>query len=175
MTLKIGQLITWFVIWIALTGSLNLINVLLGIMASLAVYAITYEIYNPPYTPVEIWRPRLTKNYPFLRALWLLYYISAFLWQWVKSACDIGWRVLRPNIDATYATIKIKTSLSSDTALALLANTLTLTPGMTTIDVDRNERVLYVHIISAGQSGRKEAAGLVMAGRFENMLKVIFE
>ncbi|MFA5085679.1 MAG: Na+/H+ antiporter subunit E, partial [Candidatus Omnitrophota bacterium] len=68
-----------------------------------------------------------------LRYLWLVYYVVIFLWECLKANIDVAFRVIHPYLPIRPGTVKIKTSLRSDIGLTFLANSLTLTPGNTTI------------------------------------------
>ncbi|MDD5173572.1 MAG: Na+/H+ antiporter subunit E [Candidatus Omnitrophota bacterium] len=113
----------------------------------------------------------MTRKNP-LRYLWLIYYIAIFLWECLKANVDVAFRVLHPNLPIRPGTLKIKTSLKSDIGLTLLANSLTLTPGNTTIDVDRPAGVLYVHRLYI-KDGSSEP--IPVAVKFEKILKRIFD
>jgi multicomponent Na+:H+ antiporter subunit E len=107
-----------------------------------------------------------------LRYLWFIYYIFIFLWECLKANVDVAFRVLHPALPIRPGTVRIKTALRSDAGLTFLANSLTLTPGNTTIDVDKDAGVIYVHrlCIKAGRSEHIPAAA-----RFEKILKRIFD
>ena len=106
-----------------------------------------------------------------LRYLWLIYYIVIFLWECLKANVDVAFRVLHPDLPIRPGTVKIKTCLRSDIGLTLLANSLTLTPGNTTIDVDKAAGALYVHRLFI-RDGLDESIPAAM--RFESILKRIF-
>ncbi|MCS7119503.1 MAG: Na+/H+ antiporter subunit E [Archaeoglobaceae archaeon] len=79
--------------------------------------------------------------------------ISRFLlytfWQFYQiflAAVDVSLRVLGIR-DVNPQIIEFKTPLRSDSAITTLANSITLTPGTVTIDVDENGKFL-VHAIS---------------------------
>ena len=113
----------------------------------------------------------MTHNNP-LRYMWLIYYIVIFLWECLKANIDVAFRVLHPDLPIRPGTVKIKTGLKSDIGLTFLANSLTLTPGNTTIDIDKSAGVLYVHKLYI----KDESAGPVpVAAKFENILKRIFD
>lgn len=107
-----------------------------------------------------------------LRYLWLAYYVVIFLWECLKANIDVAFRVLHPDLPIRPGTIRVKTSLKSDAGLTFLANSLSLTPGNTTIDVDRDSGVLYVHRLYI-REGAMEA--IPVAAKFENILKRIFD
>jgi multicomponent Na+:H+ antiporter subunit E len=107
-----------------------------------------------------------------LRYLWFMYYIAIFLWECLKANIDVAFRVLHPYLPIRPGTIKIKTALRSDAGLTFLANSLTLTPGNTTIDIDKAAGILYVHrlYIRDGHAG-----SIPVAAKFESILKRIFD
>jgi multicomponent Na+:H+ antiporter subunit E len=107
-----------------------------------------------------------------LRYLWLIYYIPIFLWECLKANIDVAFRALRPDLPIRPGTVRVKTGLKSDLGLTFLANSLTLTPGNTTIDVDRDAGVLYVHrLYIKGASSQPIPAAV----RFESILEKVFD
>ena len=113
----------------------------------------------------------MTRKNP-LRYLWLVYYIPIFLWECLKANVDVAFRVLHPHLPIRPGTIRVKTALKSDTGLTFLANSLSLTPGNTTIDVDKDAGVLYVHRLCIKDDG---AGVMPVAAKFERILKRIFD
>jgi len=107
-----------------------------------------------------------------LRYLWFIYYIVIFLWECLKANIDVAFRVLHPALPIRPGTIRIKTSLRSDIGLTFLANSLSLTPGNTTIDVDKDAGVLYVHRLCLKN---EHVESLPVAAKFESILKRIFD
>jgi multicomponent Na+:H+ antiporter subunit E len=77
-------------------------------------------------------------------ALFIAYAIGPFLFSMAKANIDVAGRVItgriRPGI------VKVETGLKNDFGLALLANSITLTPGTLSVDADE-KRNLYVHCI----------------------------
>jgi multicomponent Na+:H+ antiporter subunit E len=107
-----------------------------------------------------------------IKAVYLLYFGVIFLWECIKANIDVAYRVLHPALPIRPGTVKIKTVLRSDIGLTFLANSLTLTPGNTTIDVDKAAGVLYVHRLCI----KSDRAGSIPAAvKFENILKRIFD
>ncbi|MEO0131094.1 MAG: Na+/H+ antiporter subunit E, partial [candidate division WOR-3 bacterium] len=68
--------------------------------------------------------------------------------------------------------IKIKTSLKTETAKTFLANSITLTPGTMTCEIDGD--TLYIHWIWIKEED-EEKAKKIIAQTFEKYLKRIFE
>lgn len=78
---------------------------------------------------------------------WLLfcfYLVGPFLYQLTKANLDVAYRVVTGRVNP--GIVKVKTGLKTDLATTLLANSITLTPGTLTVDLnDKNE--LFIHWI----------------------------
>ncbi|MCR4391738.1 MAG: Na+/H+ antiporter subunit E [Candidatus Acetothermia bacterium] len=78
--------------------------------------------------------------------LFLLYLIGPFLWAMAKANLDVAWRVItgriRPGI------VRFNPNLHTDFGRTLLANSITLTPGTLTVDIDDDSGDFYVHWIN---------------------------
>lgn len=85
---------------------------------------------------------------------------------------DVAFRVLHPDLPIRPGTVRIKTSLRSDIGLTFLANSLTLTPGNTTIDVDKAAGILYVHRLCIRGDAMES---IPVAVKFEKILKKVFD
>lgn len=103
---------------------------------------------------------------------WFICYVMIFLWECLKANIDVAYRVIHPGLPIRPGTIKIKTALKSDAGLTFLANSLTLTPGNTTVDVDKDAGVLYVHRLYIKD---EDSESIPAANRFESILKRIFK
>lgn len=67
--------------------------------------------------------------------------------------------------------VKVKTSLKSDFAKALLANSITLTPGTVTIDIEGEN--LFVHWLTVDTRDEHKVAKKIK-GNYETQLRGIF-
>lgn len=106
---------------------------------------------------------------------WFLYYIIIFLWECIKGNIDVACRVLRPDLPIRPGTIKVKIGLKSDIGLTFLANSITLTPGTTTVDIDKENGYIYVHWIYVRDEYLGGGVKLPVVTKFENILKKVFE
>jgi multicomponent Na+:H+ antiporter subunit E len=99
-------------------------------------------------------------------------YFPYFLYYCVKANLDVAVRVLHPDLPIRPGIVRVRTNLVSPMAKTFLANSITLTPGTLTIDIDGQE--LYVHWINIHtQDPQRRYAEIV--GRFEPLLRRIFE
>lgn len=133
-------------VWLALTWKLDVPNIALGSVFSLLATMFFGDLLT--VTPVRALH--------ITRYFWFLYYFPIFLWQMVRSNVDVAYRVLHPKMPIDPGLIKIRTKLKSDVSKALLANSLSLTPGSTSVGFIGDQ--LYVHCIDVKRPVREEAA-----------------
>jgi multicomponent Na+:H+ antiporter subunit E len=101
-------------------------------------------------------------------------YVPRFLWECFKANIDVAYRVLHPALPINPGIVKVKTVLKSDVGLTFLANSITLTPGTMTVDIDKDNGVLYIHCINVEKTDVK-AASKIIVEKFEKILVKIFE
>ncbi len=151
-----------FLFWLLLTFDLSLANLIAGGCAAL----ITTLIFGKYF---------LNADYKFLqpqRYFWLLVYLVVLIWECIKANFDVAYRVLHPAMPIKPGIVKVKLELKSDFARAILANSITMTPG--TIAVDIIDDYLYVHWIYVS-SKNPDIYSRKISGRFEKYIKKTFE
>lgn len=172
MIARIALFILWLFVWTLLTWPPEAGDIISGVLVSLVVCVMTIdtlkETYGRGYTPA-IKREGALAN--MLRPFWFVCYAAVFVWECLKANIDVAFRVVHPDIPIRPGTVKVKTSLRSDIGLTFLANSVTLTPGNTSVDIDKDGGYLYVHMLRI-----KEPYGkLAVVERYENILRRIFE
>jgi len=75
-----------------------------------------------------------------------LVYLFPFFFAMAKANVDVAYRVITGRINP--AIVKINPNLKNDMSLTILANSITLTPGTLSVDVDQKTNELYVHWIN---------------------------
>lgn len=171
MILNFLYFILWFLVWCALRHPVGTQDLILGVMVSLFVTFMTADLARS----LDDKKVRQEKHSLFsmgTKIFYLLYYVVVFLWECVKANIDVALRVLHPDMPIRPGTVKIKTALKSDVGLTFLANSITLTPGNTTVDVDKATGVLYVHRLYIKD---EHSQFIPIARKFEDILKRIFE
>ncbi|MCM8795659.1 MAG: Na+/H+ antiporter subunit E, partial [Candidatus Omnitrophica bacterium] len=148
-----------FLIWTFLTWPLDIQHLVLGILVSGFVAYITGDMF--------VKRPHLFKH--LSRYFWFLYYVPLFIWECIKANIDVAWRVVHPDLPINPGIVKVKTSLKSDTALTFLANSITLTPGTMSVDIDQENGFLYIHWIDVKDKDIQKATEIIVK-RFERIL-----
>jgi multicomponent Na+:H+ antiporter subunit E len=83
---------------------------------------------------------------PIRLLTFLAYLIGPFFLAMARANLDVAYRVItgriRPGI------VRLSPGLSTDFGVTLLANSITLTPGTLSVDVDEETRDLFVHWIN---------------------------
>jgi multicomponent Na+:H+ antiporter subunit E len=139
-------------------------HLIVGVLVAIFVSYLTGDMF--------VKRPHLFKHAS--RYFWFLYYVPIFIWECTKANIDVAIRVSHPRLPINPGIVKVKTSLKSDTGLTFLANSITLTPGTLSVDIDQENGFLYVHWIDVKAQDQEKATQMIVH-RFERILKRIFE
>lgn len=99
----------------------------------------------------------------------LLHYLRYFFVQLVHANLDLASRVLRPSLPIAPHLVEVETALESPLGRMLLANSITLTPG--TLTVEMNDKVLLIHWVYCPEALDREQASAAIAAGFERHIK----
>jgi len=102
----------------------------------------------------------------------LFWYLPVFTWEMIKANIHVAGLVLNPKMPIKPGIVKIKTNLKSPVARVWLANSITLTPGTLSLDIEGE--YLYIHWITVGSTD-VEGASREIAGSFEKILEAMFK
>jgi multicomponent Na+:H+ antiporter subunit E len=150
------------VFWLMLTFELTIPNIIVGAIASLITSLLFTRFFIK--NVYKLIQPH--------RYFWFLVYLVVFIWECIKANIDVAYRVLHPAMPIRPGIVKVKTTLKSDMAKMLLANSITMTPG--TISVDIIDDCLYIHWIYIS-SEDPEVYTEIITGAFEKYIKRIIE
>lgn len=162
MKKRIAQFIVSFLMWVLLTWSIKIEDILAGLVVALFVTILTRKLFPEDFL-------KLLNPGRFLLGLFYLPYLFFYI---ILANLDVAYRVLNPYLPIKPGIVKVKTSLTNDFAKTILANSITLTPGTLTVEVDGDD--FYVHWINIS-SDNPEIQKEIILGRFERMLRRIFE
>lgn len=159
----ITQFVTVFVssliLWLLLVGNLNPDEIIVGAIVSLLAALLSIgrtSIFNAL---------RFTPLFP----LYLLQYLLIFFKALVVANLDMARRVVSPSLPINPGMIRVNTGLTSDLGKLLLANSITLTPGTLSVDIENDQ--IIVHWIDCPDDIEIEEATRKIAGSFEKSIK----
>ncbi|MGE5682770.1 MAG: Na+/H+ antiporter subunit E [Bacillota bacterium] len=156
-----------FLCWLALTSFTDIYEIMAGILVS-ALVSLTAGHF--------LVTTEKSKNI-FQRFLLLIKYFFVFIWEMIKANLHVAYIVIHPALPVRPGIVKIKTSLTKDSARTVLANSITLTPGTMTVDINPLTNELYIHCIDIKTIDPRdiETNTSQISGKFEKILKEVFE
>ena len=150
------------IFWLLLTFKLTIPNIIVGSVAALICSLIFTRFFI--HNIYKLLQPQ--------RYFWFIIYLVVFIWECIKANLDVAYRVLHPAMPIRPGIVKVKTTLKSELARTLLANSITMTPG--TISVDIIGDYLYIHWIYVRSEDPEVYTGMI-TGAFEKYIKRIIE
>jgi multicomponent Na+:H+ antiporter subunit E len=152
---------TLMLFWLMLVNSLAPDTLLIGALVSLII-ALLYRDGLSFFTEFR-WTPEAV--------IAGLAYYAYFFRQLVKSNLRLATIVVDPDLPIQPGILRIKTGLESRMGRLMLANSITLTPGTLTVEVEGEW--LYVHCVTLGETDTEGATREIAAG-FERYLEVMY-
>ncbi len=156
----ISAFIIFWLIWSGLSG-FQIQDILIGFIVSLVLAFVVSQYLSFSFDYRIL----------FKVSIFIGIYIPVFLYRMVLANLDMARRILSPKIPLNPGFVKVKTKIKSKTGLFTLANSITLTPGTMSVEVDEDN--IYVHWIDV-QGERDEDYTEAISGRFEDILGGIF-
>jgi len=86
--------------------------------------------------------------------VFLVYLIGPFFISMARANLDVAYRVITGRINP--GIVKIDPKLKTDLGVTMLANSITLTPGTLSVDVDEDKNQLYIHWINVKEDALKK-------------------
>ena len=100
-----------------------------------------------------------------------LLYIPYFAKELIKANLSVARIVLSPALPLNPGIVKVRTRLKSRIGRALLANSITLTPGTLTVEMDGEW--LYIHWVTVDSPKIDDATAAIVSG-FESYLEPMY-
>ena len=86
--------------------------------------------------------------------IFLGYLIGPFFVSLAKANLDVAYRVITGKINP--GIVRISPDLKTDLGITMLANSITLTPGTLSVDIDEEKNDLYIHWINVKEEALKK-------------------
>ncbi len=127
-------------VYLALTANLQLSNIIAGLLLSILVL-----ILLRPAPRALNWRLLPATTWALVR------YIFVLAYDLLISGIQVARIVLTPSLPIQQGNIAIPTDCESETALALSAHAITLTPGEMVVEMS-DDGTMYTHVLDASHA-----------------------
>ncbi len=140
-----------FALWLLLSGHYVPLLLGLGAISVLLVVTITLrmDVVDREGHPIHL-SPKALLYWPWLA------------WEIVKSNVDVARRILSPTLPISPTVIRLKASQKSELGKVIYSNSITLTPGTVSIDIDGDK--IEVHALT------REAAQALRTGDMDRRI-----
>jgi multicomponent Na+:H+ antiporter subunit E len=144
--------IVCFIIYLLLTtgsgnyfGLWSLEEMIFGIILSITIGIVARKIFV---------KKSLRMLNPVRWFTFLVYMIGPFFAGMTKANFDVAYRVITGKINP--GIVQISPDFKTDLGITMLANSITLTPGTLSVDIDEDANDLYIHWINVKEEALKE-------------------
>ena len=144
-----------YAFWLVLSGHYTVTLMVIGLVCSVGVVALASRmaVLDKEGHPI----------YLLGRALW---YWPWLIWEIIKAGVDVSKIILSPSLPISPTLINVRASQKSAVGLVTYANSITLTPGTVSVELEDNE--ITVHAITrAGAHDVAEGRMDRVVSRFE--------
>ncbi len=154
-----------FILYIVFAGTFSIEDLVFGAVASIIVSAIISEVLVKHHEKLM----ELSRLVALIK--YFLIYITVIEF---KAHSDVIKRIFNPKMPIKPGIVKVPYNVKTDYALVTIANSITNTPGTVVVDVDKDERKLFVHWIDV-KGLEEEVAYEKISKTFEEHAKRIFD
>jgi multicomponent Na+:H+ antiporter subunit E len=148
-------LVAWLVVvWMLLWGTWSWANLLSGLLVALTVLTLLPLPHVVGGTRV--------------RPVPLLVFLGHFVADLCTSGAEVAWQAVRPGGVHRTAIVQVQLRADSDLLLTMVAEATSLVPGSLVLDLDREQRVMTLHLLPVRDREdveRKKAHVLVVERR----------
>ena len=156
-----GMFVLLLAVWLLLNSALSTEIIISGIIVSALISALFC-------TRLDVF---CEVKWNFKSILYMGMYLGVFFTELVKANLDVARRVVSPKLPINPGIVKVKSKLKSKIGRLILANSITLTPGTFTIEVDGED--FFIHWIDVETTDIEKATSKLVA-KFETYLEVIY-
>ena len=150
------------ILWLLLTATFSYQEFWTGIIVAGLIALLANEFY------LRLGFPAISPK----RFIYFVWYLVVLFFEIVKANFDVASRVIRPSLPINPGVIVIQTKLKSDIAKTILANSITLTPGTFTLDIQEDK--MLIHWIDVKATDIEKTTEII-GKKFEKYLRIIFQ
>ncbi|SFN95207.1 Na+/H+ antiporter subunit E [Mycetocola miduiensis] len=141
-----GLVVLWCLLW----GQFTVLSVVSGVVLAVVISLLFYLPAIDLSGRINIWHTAV--------------FLVRLLVDIARASLDVAWLVIDPRYKPSSAILAIALDTRSDLIMTWTAEAISLVPGSIVVDVDRQESVLYVHVINvADDDGLEDFRASVFA------------
>jgi len=139
----IGVTVILFMFWVAVSGSLEWPQLVVGFAAAIFV---TYFNRNMLITVED--RP----PFRLITIAWLIVYFFKLIIDIIRANFQVAWLVLHPRMPIEPNLVELEVNLDRPASRVLLGNSITLTPGTLTVLADEKKFLVHALTLHSGKA-----------------------
>ncbi len=163
----IPLVILLFAFWVILSGKFDAFHLGIGAISTVCIALGTRHLLMRTPAIVE------DKQHPMSAISWgrVLLYVPWLGWQIALSSLQVAWLVIHPKMPISPRVVRFHTTLPHELARLTLANSITLTPGTVTLDVEGDEFIIHALTASSASALAPETGQGPMQRRVESLYR----
>lgn len=126
--------ILFFVLWIIFNGNITLEIAIFGIVISAVMYVFMCKFMNYSFATDK----KICKMIPLV-----IQYIGLLVWEIIKANLVVMKYIVNDSIETEPVIIKSTSGLNSTLARVVLANSITMTPGTITVELEGDNFTIH--------------------------------
>lgn len=133
-------------LWLLLSGHYDVFHISMGVFSALLVVLLNVRLRKYYFFEEELAEIKARMKDVFtvrLRYGRVLFYIPWLIWQIVVASLQVAAVVLNPKMPIDPALLRFKTKFPNTSARVILGNSITLTPGTITIQINGDEFLVH--------------------------------
>ena len=164
LAILILQFSILFLFWLILSGHYQAKYILMGVMAAGLVTLFTHDLF---YSLFHRSGEKKTNVRLSLLQMWrFMAYLPWLFSKIIIANLQVAYLVLHPRMPIDPVLLQFKTRLKLNLAQVILANSITLTPGTVTVNLEEGKYIVHALIPSAAQE--------ILTARMQNKIGAIF-
>lgn len=145
---QVATFVVLFAFWLVMSGSFTPLHIALGAISVLCVQLINYRLDHHRFFDDE------RENWRQFRFGYGVAYLIWLVGQIISSGLHVAWVILHRRMPVETFMVKFKADLPSAQERLILGNSITLTPGTLTLEIEGDE--FTVHALT-----RKSLQGII--------------
>lgn len=154
------QAVLLFALWLVLSGMFDALHLAYGVFSVALVLLLNHRLHLVPLLPGET-----PTEHPIILHR-LFFYLLWLLWQIVQSGVYVAYLVMHPLLPISPRIVRFRSVQPNVQARVILGNSITLTPGTITVEIEGDR--FTVHALT------EEAAQGLFTGDMEYRVACIY-